>query len=172
MKKTIAIIVGAALIAAIATQTYATYSDLGFAANEVVLLALVFLACLGTALLASRLAVRHAEKADEPATPSTSTREAKQAVSPVRDRRTGPPASAKREQGTVKWFDRNKGYGFIIRRDGEEIFVHHRSVRRVGRGRPGLSDGQTVSFVPVERKRGWQAEDVAPDETNAPATDQ
>ena len=171
MKKTIAIIVGAALIAAIVTQAYATYSAI-FSANPVVLLALVFLACLGTALLASRLAVRHAEKADEPATASAPTREAKQAVTSVRDRRTGPPAGAKREQGTVKWFDRNKGYGFIIRQDGEEIFVHHRSVSRVGRGRPGLSDGQAVSFVPVERERGWQAEDVAPDETNEPATDQ
>ena len=81
----------------------------------------------------------------------------------MRHRRPGPPKGAKRESGTVKWFDRNKGFGFIVRENGDEIFVHHRSIRRAGNERAGLDDGQAVSFVAVERQRGWQAEDVAPE---------
>ena len=69
-----------------------------------------------------------------------------------------------RENGEVKWFNRNKGFGFIIRESGEEIFVHQRSIRLVGDGenrrRPGLRDGQKVSFQVAERDKGIQAEDV------------
>ncbi|MCZ6712079.1 MAG: cold shock domain-containing protein [Gammaproteobacteria bacterium] len=69
-----------------------------------------------------------------------------------------------RENGEVKWFNRNKGFGFIIRESGEEIFVHQRSIRLVGEGenrrRPGLRDGQAVNFQVAERDKGIQAEDV------------
>ena len=69
-----------------------------------------------------------------------------------------------RENGEVKWFNRNKGFGFIIRESGEEIFVHQRSIRLVGDGenrrRPGLRDGQAVNFQVAERDKGIQAEDV------------
>ena len=75
-----------------------------------------------------------------------------------------PPPSGPREQGTVKWFNRSKGYGFVIRDNGEEIFVHQRSIRHVGEGenrrRPVLRDGQAVSFVVATRDKGAQAEDV------------
>ena len=67
-------------------------------------------------------------------------------------------ASADREQGTVKWFNVSKGFGFIVREDGEEIFVHFRSIK--GAGRRALKDGQTVSFVVRDSDKGPQAEDV------------
>jgi len=76
-----------------------------------------------------------------------------------------PPAGP-REQGTVKWFNRTKGFGFVIRESGDEIFVHQRSIRPTGEGeerrRPALQDGQMVSFVVAVREKGPQAEDVVP----------
>jgi CspA family cold shock protein len=79
-----------------------------------------------------------------------------------------PPSDAPRETGTVKWFNRTKGFGFVVRESGEEIFVHQRSIRATGEGdnrrRPALRDGQTVTFVVVDRDKGLQAEDVVPEE--------
>ena len=63
-----------------------------------------------------------------------------------------------REEGQVKWFNVSKGFGFITKDDGEEIFVHFRSIR--GGGRRGLKDGQRVSFVVADSDKGPQAEDV------------
>jgi len=75
---------------------------------------------------------------------------------------TKPPApgkaSADAEQGTVKWFNGTKGFGFIIRENGEEIFVHHRSIQ--GEGRRSLRDGAAVRFRTVTTDKGPQAEDV------------
>ena len=66
--------------------------------------------------------------------------------------------------GTVKFFNTTKGFGFIIRESGDEIFVHQRSIRPTGdadeRRRPALQDGQSVSFVVAVREKGPQAEDV------------
>jgi len=71
-----------------------------------------------------------------------------------------------RESGTVKWFNRTKGFGFIVRESGEEIFVHQRSIRTTnggdGRRRPALKDGQQVTFTVANREKGLQAEDVSP----------
>jgi CspA family cold shock protein len=72
--------------------------------------------------------------------------------------RTASADDSSREQGTVKWFNISKGFGFITKDDGEEIFVHFRSIR--GEGRRGLRDGQHVSFVVAESDKGPQAEDV------------
>lgn len=84
---------------------------------------------------------------------------------PHKDRKTDkarkPEAAARGgdlEEGTVKWFNVTKGYGFIIRASGEEIFVHHRSVLGEGRGR--LDDGARVRFRVVDTDKGPQAEDV------------
>ncbi|MCB1688752.1 MAG: cold shock domain-containing protein [Halioglobus sp.] len=69
-----------------------------------------------------------------------------------------PADDTGREYGTVKWFNTSKGFGFIVKEDGEEIFVHFRSIR--GDGRRSLRDGQSVSFIVAESDKGPQAEDV------------
>ncbi|MEM8561763.1 MAG: cold shock domain-containing protein [Pseudomonadota bacterium] len=63
-----------------------------------------------------------------------------------------------REVGSVKWFNVSKGYGFITKDDGQEIFVHFRSIK--GGGRRGLRDGQRVSFIVAHSEKGPQAEEV------------
>jgi CspA family cold shock protein len=65
---------------------------------------------------------------------------------------------AERENGTVKWFNNAKGYGFIVRQDGEDIFVHYSSIR--GDGFRSLREGQKVEFSIVESAKGLQAQDV------------
>lgn len=65
---------------------------------------------------------------------------------------------AEREQGTVKWFNNSKGYGFITRDKGEDVFVHFRQIR--GDGFRSLTDGQRVEFTVTQGQKGLQAEDV------------
>ncbi|MFZ5724665.1 MAG: cold-shock protein [Pseudomonadota bacterium] len=64
------------------------------------------------------------------------------------------------ETGRVKWFDTKKGFGFIVRGNGQEIFVHYRSIR--GQGHRALKDGQPVRFRVTTGEKGLQAEDVTP----------
>ena len=64
------------------------------------------------------------------------------------------------EVGTVKWFNTKKGYGFITRDQGEDIFVHFRNIK--GQGRRSLSDGERVSFVVTHGDKGLQADQVSP----------
>lgn len=63
-----------------------------------------------------------------------------------------------REQGVVKWFNDSKGFGFIQRASGEDIFVHFRAIQ--GDGYRSLKEGQTVEFVVSESEKGLQAEEV------------
>jgi CspA family cold shock protein len=63
-----------------------------------------------------------------------------------------------REAGNVKWFSANKGFGFITRDNGGDVFVHFRSIR--GDGHRVLRDGQRVEFSVSEGEKGLQAEDV------------
>jgi cold shock CspA family protein len=63
-----------------------------------------------------------------------------------------------REQGEVKWFNSTKGFGFITRDSGEDIFVHFRSIR--GEGHRTLKDGERVDFVVTDGDKGLQADDV------------
>jgi CspA family cold shock protein len=62
------------------------------------------------------------------------------------------------QQGTVKWFNETKGYGFIQRENGTDLFVHFRSIQ--GTGFRTLKEGQRVSFVEVQGAKGPQADQV------------
>ena len=61
-------------------------------------------------------------------------------------------------QGTVKWFNPEKGFGFISRDDGDDVFVHHTAI--VGEGYRSLDEGQKVSFDVTQGKKGPQASNV------------
>ena len=63
-----------------------------------------------------------------------------------------------RETGTVKWFNNDKGYGFISRKEGEDVFVHYSAVE--GGGFRSLSEGQQVEFAVEQGAKGPQAVDV------------
>jgi len=65
---------------------------------------------------------------------------------------------AERETGTVKWFDNAKGFGFIVRESGDDVFVHFSSIR--GEGYRSLEEGQQVEFEVVQGQKGPQAQDV------------
>nr|WP_272071273.1 cold-shock protein [Marinomonas sp.] len=64
-----------------------------------------------------------------------------------------------REQGTVKWFNSSKGFGFLTMESGDDVFVHYRAIR--GRGRRFLVEGQVVRFYVTEGEKGKQAENVS-----------
>jgi len=64
-----------------------------------------------------------------------------------------------RERGVVKWFNVKKGFGFITWDQGEDVFVHFRSIR--GQGHRSLTEGQRVKFAVVRGQKGPQAEDVS-----------
>ncbi len=64
------------------------------------------------------------------------------------------------EQGTVKWFNDAKGFGFISRETGEDVFVHFSAI--VSKGFRSLQEGQRVQFNVVQGPKGLQAENVQP----------
>jgi CspA family cold shock protein len=61
-------------------------------------------------------------------------------------------------KGTVKWFNESKGFGFITKEDGEDIFVHHTSI--TGNGFKSLSEGQAVEFDVEKTPKGLRATNV------------
>jgi len=60
--------------------------------------------------------------------------------------------------GTVKWFNADKGFGFLEQEAGDDVFVHFRAIQ--GEGFKSLTDGQKVEFKAVKGDKGWQAEEV------------
>jgi CspA family cold shock protein len=71
-----------------------------------------------------------------------------------------PGNTIKMEQGTVKWFNDAKGFGFISRQSGEDVFVHYSAIN--SSGFKSLQEGQAVQFNVVKGPKGWQAADVQP----------
>ncbi|MEM9604471.1 MAG: cold shock domain-containing protein [Pseudomonadota bacterium] len=67
---------------------------------------------------------------------------------------------SERETGSVKWFDNAKGYGFIMRESGEDVFVHYRAIS--GDGYRSLKEGQQVEYTLQQGDKGYQAADVNP----------
>ena len=63
-----------------------------------------------------------------------------------------------KEQGTVKWFNASKGYGFIQRQTGEDVFVHFSAIQ--GEGYKSLNEGQAVEFEVTKGPKGLQAANV------------
>ncbi len=66
---------------------------------------------------------------------------------------------SERVRGTVKWFNATKGYGFISREGGEDVFVHYSALQ--SDGYRSLNEGQSVEFTVVRGSKGLQASDVA-----------
>ena len=65
---------------------------------------------------------------------------------------------AERTQGTVKWFNAEKGYGFIAREGGDDLFVHYSEIQ--GNGYRSLEEGATVEFEVTQGRKGLQASAV------------
>jgi cold shock protein len=63
-----------------------------------------------------------------------------------------------REQGTVKWFNNEKGYGFITRNSGDDVFVHHSAIQ--GSGYKSLNEGDSIEFDVAKGPKGLQAQNV------------
>ena len=72
--------------------------------------------------------------------------------------RTGLRAGSGRESGTVKWFNDAKGFGYLSRDDGPDLFVHFRAIQ--GDGPKSLTAGQQVTFVRTRGPKGEQADQV------------
>jgi CspA family cold shock protein len=71
----------------------------------------------------------------------------------------GTGSRSMNEQGTVKWFNNAKGYGFISRENGADVFVHHTAI--LADGFRSLNEGDRVSFEVVDGPKGLQARNVA-----------
>ncbi|MCH7826797.1 MAG: cold-shock protein [Bacteroidetes bacterium] len=65
---------------------------------------------------------------------------------------------AERKQGTVKWFNSSKGYGFIQQESGDDVFVHFQSI--TGDGYKTLNENDKVEFLVTDGQKGPQASDV------------
>ncbi len=67
---------------------------------------------------------------------------------------------ATRQKGTVKWFNNDKGFGFISTEGGPDVFVHFRAINSESGGYRSLQEGQRVEFTVAQGQKGPQAENV------------
>lgn len=150
MRTYLIVLASALLLAALVTELTSRL----FAGNYFALLLVAFLALAVNGLFNARLAERAAQ--------GTATAKPRPAGKAKDGSRKSRPAKTggSREEGTIKWFDDAKGYGFIIRANGGEIFVHKRSVQHDGSERPQLHDGRKVSFQVAENEKGPYARNV------------
>ena len=151
------------LAAALTTLTTLLWPDSVLGLGICAFVAIFLNGVLAVRLQGSPAAARPARK---PQKHDTGRKPAKAAAKPAQPAEPAAPVNdADLESGTVKWFNRSKGFGFIIRESGEEIFVHQRSINRVGQGgdrhRPTLKDGQKVRFTVADHEKGLQAENVS-----------
>lgn len=148
----------AVLFSGLAKGYLDTHGSLAFILDTTQAAAGFATAALGVLLMAllSRPAAGNAPAA--PARRDTPKAAAKPAAKP----RTAAATGAGRTQGTVKWFNPNKGFGFITCDNGDEVFVHYRNIQ--GDGRRVLRQDQKVSFVITQGEKGPQADDVSPEE--------
>jgi CspA family cold shock protein len=73
----------------------------------------------------------------------------------------GNKKMSNRQSGTVKWFNDEKGFGFITPESGPDLFVHFRAIQ--GNGFKSLKEGQKVTFISVQGQKGLQADEVIPE---------
>ena len=85
---------------------------------------------------------------------------AHQAFPTTRESHQGVSERSDRETGTVKWCNDAKGFGFISRENGEDVFVHFRAIQT--QGFKSLKEGQKVTFTVVQGQKGLQADAVQP----------
>jgi len=78
----------------------------------------------------------------------------------LRSGRSQSQEAALAEQGTVKWFSNEKGFGFISREGADDVFVHFSAIE--GEGYKSLAEGQAVEFDVVDGPKGKQAANVRP----------
>jgi len=76
----------------------------------------------------------------------------------IHQRSIGSEDPSMTEQGVVKWFNNEKGFGFISRESGPDVFVHYTAI--LGEGYRSLNEGDQVSFEVVEGQKGLQARNV------------
>jgi len=162
MKLTVKLIISVA-VAVVATALTTWYLGEGQTAPILFIFIAFCAATLATALLVSMplagtapTAVNTPQKT--PRTPRQAGPRQASAIPAPGARPLATTGAGVRQHGQVKWFNVSKGFGFITRDDGEEIFVHFRSIR--GGGRRGLRDGQKVTFIVADSDKGPQAEDV------------
>ncbi len=118
--------------------------------NPAFFIGIIFLSCLAAAALA-QLGTQPAQKR------KSSPR--RRAANKGSQRGNSSAGDAARELGNVKWFNASKGFGFITRDSGDDVFVHFRSIR--GEGHRVLKDGQRVEFSVSQGDKGLQADDVS-----------